>query len=107
MRWEPAPWVRNPGEGQGQGSGQQAGQHRWCKEGRGGSPRHRGAGKEGKSVGEAPRKKKPSSWPGRLARHRVLLRAEPLESQCGFQMKAIFALQNLKPTLPGVHDRDK
>lgn len=32
---------------------------------------------------------------------------EPLESQRGFQMKAVFVLQNLKPPLPTVCDRDK
>lgn len=65
------------------------------------------AWKEGKqSVGEVPQKAETRQLAGgNLARAGHC--TEPLESQHGFQMKAIFDLQNLKPPLPRVCDRDK
>ena len=67
-----------------------------------------GARKEGtQGMGEAPQEAAAQQLAGGRLASGGPSSAEPLESRCGFQMKAIFVLQNLKPPLPRVYDRDK
>lgn len=56
---------------------------------------------------DSPKRRNPAAGRREPGKQRAVLCAEPLESLCGFQMKSIFVLQNLKPPLPRVYDRDK
>lgn len=54
----------------------------------------------------SPKRRTPAAGRRGTGERRALLCTEPLESQRGFQMKAIFVLQNLKPPLPRAYERD-